>query len=320
LPIERLNADEVAALVASHYGVPAGSIDVKAIQAGPATRAWRIDVRADRRIYCLKLHRLLSLQDLQGEHKLLSSLQAAGFSLSPTVTPCTTGDTAFEEKEGVFAMYRFIESAPPFDWTRGGWSIEQAKLAGAALAEFHTYGAQCQALSLKAAVQAADLREWGLSVLQRASGMFPDDVMIKVSRFEDVLRGAFAIAADTRSHGVIHGDFHPGNVLYQDGQVVGVLDYEYCRVDSRLFDVAYATMTFSFEHMEAAYALAVLDGYNSRTQFAKMDMAELQPLVRLSAWLSGIWLIEQCQKGNAEHDEILPALRKCIAILSATLD
>lgn len=320
MPRKRLNAEEVAALVAQHYGLSAAGIEAAPIVGGPSSEAWRVAVRADRRVYCLKSHRERGIDELKAEHALLSCLHEAGFPLSPAAVRHTTGDTAFLHHERAFALYRFIESDAPFVWTRGGWSIQQAHSAGIALAEFHSLASTCRDIVRTPAVTAEGLRSWGLAVLQRASGLFPSDVMIRVSKFEEVLRGSFAVASDVRTHGVIHGDFHPGNVLYKGEQVVGVLDYEYCRVDSRLFDVAYATMTFSFENIDPAYSLAFLDGYNLRAKFGKMDIAELQPLVRLSAWLSAIWLIEQCQKDAAGHDEVLPALRKCIAILSATFD
>jgi Ser/Thr protein kinase RdoA (MazF antagonist) len=338
LPTERLNANEVAALLAQQYGLTAAGVDVRAIQAGPSSQAWRIDVRGDRRSFCLKDNKERSEGRLRAEHAFTAALREAGFGLAPEVVACTAGDTVVLQDGRAYALYRFIESDPVFNWTVGGWGKEEARAAGAALAEFHAYGERCrEALTtVGAAVRlgelrpglaesepatAQNLREWGLAVLRRASGLFPDDVMIRLGNFEEVLRSAFVVLSDVRTHGMIHGDFHPGNVLFSSGHVVGLLDYEYCRIDSRLFDVAYATMTFSFEHMDAAYALALLDGYNSKNEFgAALNIAQLQPLVRLSAWLSAVWLIEQCQKGAAGHDEVLPALRKCIAILAASLD
>lgn len=44
---------------------------------------------------------------------------------------------------------------------------------------------------------------------------------------------------------VIHGDWHPGNILYRSGVVVGVIDFDSCRLEPRAVDVANAALQFS---------------------------------------------------------------------------
>ena len=299
--------------MAEHYG--AAVITVAVIDSGPSSMAWKVTA-GDGRVLCLKDHRLRPLVRLKGEHEFMQRLRERGFAFSPRIVTGTAGDTVMEYRDRTYSLYEFIPSDPAFNWTEGGWSREQARSAGVALGVFHKAAEGWEAL-FGSADSGAE-REWALAVLRRASGLFPHDVMISLSNFEDLLRGARVVASDKQTHGVVHGDYHPGNVLFRGSQVVGVLDYEYCRYDSRWFDVAYATMTFSFESMDPAFALAFLDGYAQ--EFERLDMLQLQPLVRLSAWLSAVWLIEQCQKGSAAHDHVLPALRKCMGIVSATLD
>ena len=36
-----------------------------------------------------------------------------------------------------------------------------------------------------------------------------------------------------------HGDFHPGNVLWQRGRISGVVDWSEARLDTRSYDLAY---------------------------------------------------------------------------------
>lgn len=302
----------MAALVAEHYG--ATGIAVQPIDSGPASAAWKVTCTAG--VFCFKELRLRAPERVAREHAFMRALREHGFAYAPQVEPATTGGDIVEFDGRRYALYRFIESDEAFVWTVGGWSREQAWAAGRALGEFHRAAAACGVDF--AEEDGGGEREWALAVLRRASGMFPNDVMIALANFEDLLRSARVVASDARARGVVHGDYHPGNVLFCGGEVVGVLDYEYCRRDSRWFDVAYATMTFSFESMEPALGLALLDGYAE--SFERVSIEQLQPLVRLAAWLSAVWLIEQCQKGSAAHDEVLPALRKCMAILSATLD
>jgi len=42
---------------------------------------------------------------------------------------------------------------------------------------------------------------------------------------------------------IVHGDYHPGNQKYSDNGVTGVFDFDWCKEDLRLFDVA-ITITY----------------------------------------------------------------------------
>ena len=44
---------------------------------------------------------------------------------------------------------------------------------------------------------------------------------------------------------LIHGDWHPGNLLFEGSKVVGVIDYDTLRADPRAMDVAYGALQFS---------------------------------------------------------------------------
>ena len=52
------------------------------------------------------------------------------------------------------------------------------------------------------------------------------------------------IGADELNRCVIHCDYHPGNLKFKDGQVVGLFDFDWSKVDLRCFDVALALFYF----------------------------------------------------------------------------
>ncbi|NYE75087.1 aminoglycoside phosphotransferase (APT) family kinase protein [Microlunatus parietis] len=43
----------------------------------------------------------------------------------------------------------------------------------------------------------------------------------------------------TAGRTLMHGDYHPGNLLWRDGALTGVIDWNGARLGSRWFDVAY---------------------------------------------------------------------------------
>ncbi|MEL7568463.1 MAG: phosphotransferase [Dehalobacterium sp.] len=40
----------------------------------------------------------------------------------------------------------------------------------------------------------------------------------------------------------IHSDYHPGNVKFRDGQAVGIFDFDWAKIDLRLFDVCFSVV------------------------------------------------------------------------------
>ncbi len=44
---------------------------------------------------------------------------------------------------------------------------------------------------------------------------------------------------------IVHGDWHPGNMLFRDGRVVGVIDYDSARLQRRAIDLANGALQFS---------------------------------------------------------------------------
>jgi len=53
------------------------------------------------------------------------------------------------------------------------------------------------------------------------------------------------LGAEAMPRQVIHGDWHPGNLIFRKDEVVGVIDYDSCRVAERAVDVANGLLHFS---------------------------------------------------------------------------
>jgi hypothetical protein len=43
----------------------------------------------------------------------------------------------------------------------------------------------------------------------------------------------------------VHGDWHPGNTLYKDGEIIAVIDFDSLRVSPRITDIANGALQFS---------------------------------------------------------------------------
>ncbi len=78
----------------------------------------------------------------------------------------------------------------------------------------------------------------------------PDVDVTALEETCQLLRAAYRNATDTvrnigldpASRLVIHGDWHPGNLLYRDSAIVAVLDFDSARIEPRIIDVANAAL------------------------------------------------------------------------------
>ncbi len=55
---------------------------------------------------------------------------------------------------------------------------------------------------------------------------------------------------------LVHGDWHPGNMLFRDGRVVAVVDYDSARLDQRVLDVANGALQFSITRAPSAETIS----------------------------------------------------------------
>ncbi|MGE0601955.1 MAG: phosphotransferase enzyme family protein [Dehalococcoidia bacterium] len=78
----------------------------------------------------------------------------------------------------------------------------------------------------------------------------------------------------------IHGDFQRWNLLWQDGQLTGLLDFDQARLDAFVADIAPLLMP----HMplELPFARALLEGYQSVRPLSDTEWDLLPALVRAS--------------------------------------
>ncbi len=82
---------------------------------------------------------------------------------------------------------------------------------------------------------------------------------------------------------IVHGDWHPGNMLFRDKHVVGVIDYDAARLQQRIIDLANGALQFSIvgggddpskwpEYVDETRFKRFLRGYDSVNVIAKREV------------------------------------------------
>ncbi len=128
---------------------------------------------------------------------------------------------------------------------------------------------------------------WGSIIGHRPARL---DDSLSEGRIRDALEAAWPWEQRNTS-GLLHGDYWPGNILWRDGRLVGIVDWEDAAIGDPLADIAISRLdllwAFGADAMQRFIreyaAVAPIDF----TNLAHWDLcAALRPAGRLSDWAS----------------------------------
>lgn len=244
--------------VASVRGIPAGSVNSNyALTLGDGGRVF------------LRVYEEQQAASAAGEARLLAHLEARGVK---TPRPLAlAGDEA-----GGFIAEHAGKPVAVFPWIEGD-SLCQKRVTpdavrklGAALAEVHLAG--------DSFVGAPASRFGEAQLAARLRGLEAMDLDAELAAVVARLDADLAALASRPSagKGLIHGDLFRDNVLWREGEIRALLDFESASVGSRPFDLMVTILAWcfgdSFDH-ELARSLA--DGYTSRRPLPEDEAAAL---------------------------------------------
>jgi Ser/Thr protein kinase RdoA (MazF antagonist) len=264
-------------------------------------RAPKVVVTADRGMFLLKRRprgrdELARVAFAHAVHKRLAE---RAFPVPDLVPTTDDGGTSLSLENHIYEFFRFVEG------TRCDGSAEATREAGRQLALFHKHLAQMPPPS----GPAGGVAGWA------TEGCFHDSQMVRrhlklinSGRRTGSIRKAravvesllvrydrssarvnrFAFAAWKRQ--VIHGDWHPGNLLFSGGRIVAVVDFDSIRIAPPPTDLANGMLQFSIvadrpdpadwpDHFDEARLLEFLDGYRQVTRLSQRKLYSLIDLM-----------------------------------------
>ena len=244
----------VRSVIDGHYDI-GQLVRAEPVDKGYINVSYRLATRHEGRETRYILRRYRSGTDLARihfEHALMGELARRGFTLTPALIPTRTGDTLVEAA-GHLALFSFLEGDEPYAWDRTGCGDAELADAARVLAAYHRTLRGWQPPASEQGPRLVDYlptfaAEW--SALRPAPGETPFDdyffrhrswLVDRAAALADVLSRPIY---DALPHLAVHGDFHPGNLKFRDGRVVGLFDFDWAKVDARCFDVALAIIYF----------------------------------------------------------------------------
>ena len=177
-------------------------------------------------------------------HGVQAHLAARGFPLPRLVGTQRERAASVRIGERVYELYEFVRGGA-YDGT-----AVAARAAGQALAELHVCVASHRARWAPSGGGYHGLSQLGAQIErlpERRQTLEPAQHALLSLReaYEDASHKAAEKGLGAWPRQVIHGDWHPGNLLFASGEVTAVVDFDSARMDVRVMDLASGALQFS---------------------------------------------------------------------------
>jgi len=269
------------ALCLSHYDL--GVIESITELGRGSDRNLKVGIVSERGKFLLKRRSLeRSGQDrVRFAHRVQHELLRSRFPVAPII-PTRDGTRTFVQcQDHLYELFRFI---PGRTFSR---TADESREGGKTLARFHAATEQFED-SLAMPDFGADYHDstsvrsglGAIGATLSSHDSFSGDeaelaslVQSLMQAYDDAAEAVNKLGFRVWPQRLIHADWHPGNILFRDGKVVAVVDYDALRFSRAVVDVSTGALQFSIlagkdpvdwpEHLDVDRYRAFLQGYVS---------------------------------------------------------
>jgi homoserine kinase type II len=264
---------DAAARLGALYGLEVRG--VRGLLAGSVNSNYALELASTPGRVFLRIYEEQGAAAARREAVLLDGLARAGV---PTPKPLA-------RKDGGFVAEHSGKPVALFPWIAGEAlcqarvTPEAARAVGAALARVHLASPGLEASPSR--FDAAHLRHRLEGLRDRELPRALREVVTRLERGIDELDGA---PTPPGASGVVHGDLFRDNVLFDDGRLVALLDFESASHGRFAFDLAVTLLAWCYgDALEPRLARAMTEGYTSVRALDDADRASLYPDARFAA-------------------------------------
>lgn len=248
-----------------HYYHLGKLVDAYEIFGGYVNRSFGIIVRDDKGdlhdFFVRKYNKEASAADIEVEHALIEHAYDHGLKEISTVVRTIDGKSYVqleEEKESqrvrrYFAVYTFLEGDDDYDWINTKMTPQEDREFARMLAKFHDSvngfnpgeKAEPKILDLMGQLPSYFVncsKVPGISCNDRYDLLWKDIREDLIQYCSKVKEGITPKLRAEMPMCVCHCDAHPGNVKWDHGKCVGIFDFDWSKMDYRLFDICYALL------------------------------------------------------------------------------
>ncbi|MFH1370661.1 MAG: phosphotransferase [Planctomycetota bacterium] len=285
----RFSPDELAEVL-SHYDI--GKIRKVMRLVGGSKRAPKIVVTTAKGRFLVK-RRFQGKDDVYRvafAHAVQSHLAKHYFPIVPLLMTRDQVSTLLQLRGNIYELFKFVGG------TRYKGSAEETIDVGRQLAKFHQYLAnfKFEWEPLKASFHDSTTVRGHLKTVSSDSSSAAERQLQEAGEKLMALYNAASVRVnelgfDSWQEQVVHGDWHPGNMLFDKGKLVAVLDFDTVKIAPPITDLANAMLQFSIvgyhpnpadwpDYLDQAKLIHVLEGYR---EVVKLDKNKLDSLLDL---------------------------------------
>jgi homoserine kinase type II len=261
LRIEFLS-DQLAEVLAEDYDL-GDVVRVEQVFGGYVNLSFVVVTRTDdglQRYFVRKYNRHIEEREIRFEHALVAYLDGKGFHLAARVFPNRIGGTFAMRDELLdggfvtrcFAVYELLGGEDKYTWVKNRCTPKELESAARLLARFHysahDFDPEGYARKQPPIMEFLDaLQDTFNYCAAQAKGTKYDECLItRLPGVVEVLQRGTSIASrlEGKPYVPVHCDYHPGNLKWVDEEAIGVFDFDWSKLDYRLFDVALALVYF----------------------------------------------------------------------------
>jgi homoserine kinase type II len=247
---------QITEIVESLYDI--GTVTaVHEIFGGFNSRSFGIEALKDgcAKTYFLRKYKFgVSAGEIRFEHALISHAIKSGFRIAAGIVASARGETFIQpgNSRSMFAIYEYLDGEDKYTWDNPALSDAEFKSAGRVLAifhnavhDFHPDGLQRTEPPILALWPQLAEKLTGFAH-QKQTGKWQAYYAAHLPSVLDMIarNPLDPIEAEGLPLIPIHCDYHPGNLKWTDEQVVGIFDFDWSKMDLRLFDVGMAVIYF----------------------------------------------------------------------------
>jgi homoserine kinase type II len=261
---DRMSSDPAAEIKAilAHYDL-GELVDYERNTRGFVNTSYAIVTLRDgqERRYFLRRYKIgIREEELQFEHSLIDHLVNQQFSCVARIMRARSGGSYLKWKSGsgfspdeYIAIFQFLPGEDRYTWVNPACSETETVQAAEFLARYHNAVSGFKPLGQRSEAKIMDLlpaiAHTIASVQQRSKHTAFDQILAKYSasvlaNLEKVRSRLEALGPARLPELVVHCDYHPGNLKFQEGEIVGLFDFDWSKTDLRLFDLALAIWYF----------------------------------------------------------------------------
>ena len=255
--------EQARTLLETHYAL--GEIlEISELLGGTVNRTYAVSVLNDgiRQKFTIRAYNTkVTEREIRFEHALIRHLRQNGFHLAADVIPRKNGTTYIWEeslvngdlKPTIWAVFEFLGGEDRYTWVDTNIAAADMVSAAGVLADLH-HASQGFVSPLECDRDQPGILQFlptfhqTYEKITQQTGDRAFDHRFLQERDNILKATLWADIPESDRQGLptlaIHCDFHQGNLKYRGTEAVGVFDFDWSKIDMRLFDVALALFYF----------------------------------------------------------------------------